>query len=164
MGTQSYGKGSVQTVIPLRDGYGLKITTARYYTPKGRSIQAKGITPDIMVAQMDLSKKGKADQKKSADEAPMEFREKDLLNHFKGEAEKPETKPENPHKDGKPAGTKAPAVKPVAAQPPATDELADDYQLARALEMLKGLNVFNAVTGSRPAAAPAAPTAGADVK
>ena len=57
MGTQSYGKGSVQSVIPLRDGYGLKITTALYYTPKGRSIQAEGITPDVIVAQSDLAKK-----------------------------------------------------------------------------------------------------------
>jgi hypothetical protein len=94
----------------------------------------------------------------------MEFREKDLVNHFKGETENPEAKPENPHKAGKPAVPKAPAVKPAAAQPPAADELSEDYQLARALEMLKGLNVFNAVTGTRPAAAPAAPAAGAGVK
>jgi carboxyl-terminal processing protease len=49
MGTQSFGKGSVQTIIPLSDESGLRLTTARYYTPKGRSIQAKGITPDIIV-------------------------------------------------------------------------------------------------------------------
>ena len=49
MGTQSFGKGSVQTIFPLPGGAGLKLTTARYYTPNGRSIQAKGITPDIVV-------------------------------------------------------------------------------------------------------------------
>jgi carboxyl-terminal processing protease len=49
LGTQTFGKGSVQTIIPLSDGSGLRLTTARYYTPKGRSIHGKGITPDIVV-------------------------------------------------------------------------------------------------------------------
>src|SRR4029434_10854432 len=48
LGTQSFGKGSVQTIIPLSDGSGLRLTTAKYYTPKGRSIHGKGITPDII--------------------------------------------------------------------------------------------------------------------
>jgi carboxyl-terminal processing protease len=51
VGTQSFGKGSVQTIIPLSDGSGLRLTTAKYYTPKGRSIHGKGITPDIVVEQ-----------------------------------------------------------------------------------------------------------------
>ena len=49
VGTQSFGKGSVQTIIPLSDGSGLRLTTAKYFTPKGRSIHGKGITPDIIV-------------------------------------------------------------------------------------------------------------------
>ena len=49
LGTQSFGKGSVQTIIPLSDGSGLRLTTAKYYTPNGRSIHGKGITPDIIV-------------------------------------------------------------------------------------------------------------------
>jgi carboxyl-terminal processing protease len=49
LGTQSFGKGSVQTIIPLSDGSGLRLTTAKYYTPNGRSIHGKGITPDIVV-------------------------------------------------------------------------------------------------------------------
>ena len=49
VGTQSFGKGSVQTIIPLSDGSGLRLTTAKYFTPKGRSIHGKGITPDIVV-------------------------------------------------------------------------------------------------------------------
>jgi carboxyl-terminal processing protease len=49
IGTQSFGKGSVQTIIPLSDGSGLRLTTAKYYTPQGRSIHGKGITPDILV-------------------------------------------------------------------------------------------------------------------
>jgi carboxyl-terminal processing protease len=151
MGTQSYGKGSVQSVITLRDGYGLKITTARYYTPKGRSIQAMGITPDIIVAQQDLSKKTKASGKESADGDPEEFREKDLQNHFKGEHEKDPVKKAEPSKT-----VKVPADMTPAAKKPG-EEFADDYQLFRAVEMLKGLDIFNSITkgkGVTPSATP----------
>ena len=55
MGTQSFGKGSVQTILPITSKTAVKITTARYYTPNGRSIQAKGITPDIIVKNLELS-------------------------------------------------------------------------------------------------------------
>ena len=55
MGTQSFGKGSVQTVMPLNEEYGLKLTTARYFTPAGRSIQALGIVPDIEVKRAKLT-------------------------------------------------------------------------------------------------------------
>jgi carboxyl-terminal processing protease len=51
MGTQTFGKGSVQTILPLGNNTAIKLTTARYYTPSGRSIQAKGITPDIVVEE-----------------------------------------------------------------------------------------------------------------
>ena len=152
MGTQSYGKGSVQSVIPLRDGYGLKITTARYYTPKGRSIQAKGITPDIIVAQQDLSKKAKTPGKDSAEADPGEFREKDLQNHFKGEKEIDPPKKADPPKKLKEPALKAPAVK----QP--GEELADDYQLFRAVEMLKGLDILNAITSGKATSPSAAPS------
>lgn len=74
MGTQTFGKGSVQTIIELEDGSGLKLTIARYYTPKGRSIQEKGITPDFLVPEDASGKAGS--------EAP---REKDLRGHFKAE-------------------------------------------------------------------------------
>jgi carboxyl-terminal processing protease len=160
MGTQSYGKGSVQSVIPLRDGYGLKLTTARYYTPKGRSIQARGITPDIIVAQVDLSKKTK-DGAKPAEVAELEFREKDLLNHFKGEPEKPAGKPVGPDQ-AKPPATNSPPAK--GTTPPPADELANDFQLARALEMLKGLDVFSSIRSGKTATLPAAPAAGAAAK
>lgn len=152
MGTQSYGKGSVQSVIPLRDGYGLKVTTARYYTPKGRSIQAKGITPDVIVAQQDLSKKAKP-----GEEPVQEMREKDIQGHFKGEQEKtpqpapPLVKPEvkGKRQDKKPADKGAPL-----------DETASDYQLARALEMLKGLDVFSSIHSGKPARQPESGNAG----
>jgi carboxyl-terminal processing protease len=72
LGTQTFGKGSVQTVIELEDGSGLKLTIARYYTPNGRSIQELGITPDVVVEAGDNSEK-------------MVPREKDLRRHFKRE-------------------------------------------------------------------------------
>jgi carboxyl-terminal processing protease len=138
MGTQSYGKGSVQSIIPLRDGYGLKLTTARYYTPKGRSIQAQGITPDVIVGQLDMTKQ----KKNNGNNSPEEYGEKFLLNHLKGEPEK--SAPPNSAPKGKP-------VKP-SSQPAPTDEIGDDYQLSRALEMLKGLTVFSQVVKNRTTA------------
>ncbi|MDC0709743.1 S41 family peptidase [Stigmatella sp. ncwal1] len=74
MGSQTFGKGSVQTVIELEDGSGLKLTIARYYTPLGRSIQERGITPDFLIPDEPGTKPGQ--------EAP---REKDLKRHFKAE-------------------------------------------------------------------------------
>lgn len=73
MGTQSFGKGSVQTIIPLSDESGLRLTTARYFTPSGRSIQAKGITPDIVVERAEIQ---------STEKMEGHIREKDLENHF----------------------------------------------------------------------------------
>jgi len=155
MGTQSYGKGSVQSIIPLRDGYGLKLTTARYYTPKGRSIQAKGITPDMIVGQIDPAKQKIAADKSQEENASGEFREKDLQNHFKGDGEKEVTRqPETPKPSLKPGG------KPGAAP---ADDTANDHQLSRALEMLKGLDVFNRIIKGKAAELPAAP-AGAAAK
>jgi len=149
MGTQSYGKGSVQSVITLRDGYGLKITTARYYTPKGRSIQAKGITPDVIVGQVDLSKKANPAAKGQNEEVGTELREKDLQNHFKGEPVKEPAKKAGPlQKPQEVPGKKPKTVLPV-------DESANDYQLSRALEMLKGLDVFSTITRGKAAAGPA---------
>lgn len=156
MGTQSYGKGSVQSVIPLRDGYGLKITTALYYTPKGRSIQAKGITPDVIVGQADLSKKPDLPAKDPNEEAKHDFREKDLQNHFKGDSEI-----KAPEKAVPLQKTKEPLKKTPGAESPA-DDLTKDYQLSRSLEMLKGLDVFNTITQGKAAAKPAvAPSGGA---
>ncbi|MEJ2201770.1 MAG: S41 family peptidase, partial [Desulfuromonadaceae bacterium] len=72
MGTQSFGKGSVQTIIPLGEDSGLRLTTARYYTPRGTSIQARGITQDIVVMPGEVKKMEEFEH----------FREKDLKNHF----------------------------------------------------------------------------------
>jgi len=120
MGVQSFGKGSVQTIIPLSDNSGLRLTTAKYYTPSGRSIQAKGITPDIAVERIELA----STEKKES----MHMREKDLDNHFENDkkeqsAEKTET---------------LPLYK--------TDEqVKNDYQLLRALDLLKGWEILKKV-------------------
>jgi carboxyl-terminal processing protease len=76
IGTQTFGKASVQTVIPLENGSALKLTTARYYTPNGRSIQAEGIKPDIVVRLIRP-----ADEKE--DRFEERLREKDLKGHIK---------------------------------------------------------------------------------
>jgi carboxyl-terminal processing protease len=81
LGTQTFGKGSVQTIFPLKDGSGLKLTTAKYYTPKGRSIQAMGIAPNIVVPFSRVS-----EGEESKEETPR-LLEKDLERHLKGEKE-----------------------------------------------------------------------------
>jgi carboxyl-terminal processing protease len=132
MGTQSFGKGSVQTIIPLSDDSGLRLTTARYYTPKGRSIQAKGITPDIVVERLELPKE--SSEKKDS----MHLREKDLQNHFEGEdkgALKDTKKDEK--KDDKKDDKKD---KPLSLKP--EDALKNDYQVMRALDLLKGWEIL----------------------
>jgi carboxyl-terminal processing protease len=132
MGTQSFGKGSVQTIIPLSDESGLRLTTARYFTPKGRSIQAKGITPDIVVERLELPKEpvGKKDS--------MHLREKDLENHFevenKGAAK--DVKKEEKKDDKK--------DKPVD---PKLETLKNDYQVMRALDLLKGWEILKVMGG-----------------
>lgn len=80
LGTPTFGKGSVQTIIEMEDGSGLKLTIARYYTPSGRSIQEKGILPDFVVPEVEGGQVAKTDQ----------LREKDLKRHFKGEGEAPD--------------------------------------------------------------------------
>ncbi|WP_417915274.1 S41 family peptidase [Candidatus Electronema sp. JM] len=85
LGTKSFGKGSVQTVVPLPGGAGLRLTTARYYTPSGRSIQETGITPDIVVPFQE---------KEDANSGLLsgQIREKDLLHHFENTEQRAEKK------------------------------------------------------------------------
>jgi carboxyl-terminal processing protease len=92
LGTQTFGKGSVQTIFPLRDGAGLRLTTARYYTPKGRSIQAKGIIPDVVV------KFSQPEQEKEQPSLKMPT-ERDLERHLfdtRKTPDKEEAKPAKP--------------------------------------------------------------------
>ncbi len=117
MGTQSFGKGSVQTIQELRNGSAVKLTTARYFTPNGRSIQAKGIEPDIVLSTLKLS----ADDEK----AGQSYSESDL----KGRLSNPDSEGDDSEK-----------VKPE------TEDLAQtDFQLYEALTLLKGLNILNKI-------------------
>lgn len=117
LGTQSFGKGSVQTVLPLDDKRGIKLTTALYYTPAGTSIQAKGITPDIVVEEIAVPK---ADPKAGGFAG---FSEADLSGHLLNKDEKGEQTSANE------------SVKDDQAL------LHEDYQLYAALTILKGLAV-----------------------
>ena len=113
MGTTSFGKGSVQTVLPLNNDRALKITTALYFTPNGRSIQAQGIVPDIEVRRAKITSESQDGEY---------FKEADLQGHLgngNGGADKPSG-----------AASKA---KPMPQD--------DDYQLAQALSLLKGLSI-----------------------
>jgi carboxyl-terminal processing protease len=131
MGTQSFGKGSVQTIIPLPDESGLRLTTARYYTPNGRSIQAKGITPDIIVERLELPKESAT--KKDG----LHLREKDLENHFEIEDKgaPKDVKKEEKKEEKKDKQDKQDSLKPE-------DALKSDYQVMRALDLLKGWEIL----------------------
>ena len=136
LGTPSFGKGSVQTVESLRDGYGLKLTIARYYTPSGRSIQAKGIQPDILVKHRFLESSDSA-----MDEEGL-LREKDLENHL--EAESPEEENGNGKSDkATPVKKKGKRKKRMPRHGPLKlERLNADNQVMRALDILIGHKIF----------------------
>jgi carboxyl-terminal processing protease len=108
VGTRSFGKGSVQTIIPLPGHGAMRLTTARYYTPSGRSIQAKGIEPDIVIEAAKIERT-KPEEAVSADS---------------------KSKPQE-------------TVKEQSAVDPSVMGTIDDYQLARAKDMLRGIALFN---------------------
>lgn len=127
LGTTSFGKGSVQTVETLRDGSGVKLTIARYFTPNGRSIQAKGIEPDIVLEhkRIDLS----------ASKEEGLLKEKDLANHLEAEPEKNEKKSEENREMQFRVG------------PLNRDRLMTDNQVIRALEILNSYDIFKTLNG-----------------
>jgi len=114
LGTQTFGKGSVQTVIPLEDGAAMKLTTAKYYTPKGRSIQAEGITPDIIVRLVKPP-----EEKESAENHLL--RERDLQGHIKSPNEN-DANPEEAKKE--------------------PDDLAKDNQLKSAIDIIRSWDIL----------------------
>jgi len=136
LGTTSFGKGSVQTVESLRDGYGLKLTIARYYTPSGQSIQAKGIEPDIEV-QYKLIEKGNLSAR---DEGLT--KEKDLKNHLEAEPDK-DRKNQTESKD-KPDSDAKPELDDPESQYGilSLEKLQSDYQVVRALDILLSYDIF----------------------
>lgn len=127
MGTQTFGKGSVQTILPLNNNTAIKLTTARYYTPSGRSIQAKGIEPDLVVEETENG-------------SSRRVREADLLGHLGNDLD--------PEAEAKLEAAEAEAAKGDAAEPGADKEEAEpvrfelagenDYQLQQAIRLLKG--------------------------
>jgi len=141
VGTQTFGKGSVQTILPLPNNQAVKLTTARYYTPGGRSIQAKGISPDIVV--------------EDAPDARVLLREADLQHHLSVEDDKSAAdaaakgaKPNGKVIAGPAAGQSATAAPKTAAKGDAKEDAKkdpnakkDDLQLAAALNHLKGLPI-----------------------
>ena len=136
LGTQTFGKGSVQTILPLADGdAAIRLTTARYFTPNGRSIQATGITPDIVfelkpvAAPQDENQKQNKNQGGGSDDA---IRERNLPGHLEhpGEGQPADDQ------DDQGAGASNDSI-------PGPD--AGDPQLDRALELLKSWNVFKTV-------------------
>ncbi len=124
IGTQTFGKGSVQTILPLSNNTAIKLTTARYYTPSGRSIQAKGITPDFAVDDPNGSGVGR-------------IREADLEKHLTNGDEKPAAAR---IEDAKPAAPK-PAIHEETPPAPLEFTSAKDFQFLQALNFLKGLPV-----------------------
>jgi len=117
MGTESFGKGSVQTIMPISGHGALRLTTAKYYTPSGRSIQLTSITPDIIVEQAKVE----------IEERTQRVRERDLRNALSNEGV------EETPKD---------AVEEETDEVSETTDVAD-YQLARALDLLKGIATFS---------------------
>jgi carboxyl-terminal processing protease len=122
LGVQTFGKGSVQTVYPLDDGSGLRLTTALYYTPGGRSIQEVGITPDIVVSEIVAGEVAANDQRRR-------LREGDLEGHFTHDQADPGAAPTTP-------------PVPIAEEEKREGDPGDDVQLARALEVLKSWTYF----------------------
>src|SRR5712675_176575 len=112
IGTKSFGKGSVQTIIPLPGHGAMRLTTARYYTPSGRSIQAKGIDPDIVVDAAKIEQTAEKGEAKAAAAADVK-------------------------RDDSEAGAEQSSVDPSIMGTPA------DYQLTRAVDMLRGIGLFN---------------------
>ena len=130
LGTRSFGKGSVQTVMPLPGNGAMRLTTARYFTPSGRSIQAKGIDPDIFVQQAKIE----------SVEPRLERREADLRGALRNTDEtdsiKDKTRNSEESKDEK-------------TQAEDKDDVSQDYQLARALDLLRGVSLYSGQLGKQ---------------
>ncbi|MFQ5542073.1 MAG: S41 family peptidase, partial [Candidatus Binatia bacterium] len=117
LGTKTFGKGSVQTILPLDDSSAIRLTTARYFTPKGRSIQATGIVPDIVMENIPRQQ-----QEEKAEQRRPTLREENLPGHLKNQPDEEEKE--------EPVGRKK------------EGDIENDAQLKRALELLKGWEVF----------------------
>ena len=135
MGEESFGKGSVQSMMGLQDGYGLKLTTARYFTPSGRSIQARGISPDIELDNISL----KGDE----EEESIDFssQEKDLKNSLSAQDEE-ETTSEDPTELSPEEILKSQDEITDARDQEFVDLLMEDYYVHEAVNVLKALKIY----------------------
>jgi carboxyl-terminal processing protease len=133
IGTETFGKGSVQTIIPLENEGGLRLTTALYYLPTGRSIQEVRIQPDVVVERYSEAEVKALDETDSG----RSFGEEDLEGHFSTREEKPEAK-----------AASAPSTKAEAFQ----RQLKVDRQLTRAIDLLKSWNIFSKLQPTETAA------------
>jgi carboxyl-terminal processing protease len=137
LGTKTFGKGSVQTILPLDDNSALRLTTARYFTPLGRSIQATGIVPDITVESVPVPE-GKTDERKRPG-----VREENLPGHLQNPQQNPSSTQELLDREKE---------KQIPRSGPTGDETIDnDQQLKRALDLLKSWDVFKQVVQKKAA-------------
>ncbi|MBC7950534.1 MAG: hypothetical protein H7Z12_01765 [Rhodospirillaceae bacterium] len=158
LGTRSFGKGSVQTLIPLPGHGSMRLTTARYYTPSGRSIQAVGIEPDIKVLQSKIEPINVPERERRSEASLRKaLQNPDAKNHGKDTngtkaapvppAPVPAPAP-GPESKNVPAGSEAGAAgaeaKPAAGAVTAIKmgDPAQDYQMARALDLIRGLSLY----------------------
>jgi len=134
IGSKTFGKGSVQTVMPLTNDTAVKMTTARYYTPSGRSIQAEGIVPDIKVSGVKVSSSEQSEFKP--------LREQDLSGHLENGNGETKTTTEDADQDIDAAADEATETK-KATEADDIPLAVTDYPLSEALNLLKGINILN---------------------
>ena len=130
LGIQSFGKGSVQTILPMNNGSAIKLTTARYFTPNGRSIQAKGIVPDIVV--------------EDGSDPSLSLHEADLSKHLSNPTDNNAPKKEEDAAKAAAAKEKLNEKKFAEAKGPIEPASKDDFQFNQAMNVLKGLPVQKA--------------------
>ena len=136
LGTKTFGKGSVQTILPLDDSSALRLTTARYFTPQGRSIQTTGIVPDIVLDNAPPEAKPDAIKRPS-------LREENLPGHLNNPQPAPKSQPEQSEQERE---------KQIPSSGPTGDETIDnDAQLKRALDLLKSWDVFKQIVQKKAA-------------
>jgi carboxyl-terminal processing protease len=137
LGTKTFGKGSVQTILPLDDNSALRLTTARYFTPNGRSIQATGIVPDIILDNTP------ADGTAEPARRPPGLREENLPGHLMNPQDSPKSQPDQVDREKE---------KQIPSSGPTGDDTIDkDAQLKRALDLLKSWEVFKQLVQKRAA-------------
>jgi len=139
LGTHTFGKGSVQTIIPLSDGSALRLTTARYYTPSGRVIQENGIEPDIIIERKIPEELEEDDEREPEEKTRLRrfLREKDLKKHLKGKSSIGDVKEEN--------NEESTIKKEETEETAINEDLVKDNQLQHAVSLLSGWEVMKKV-------------------